>query len=325
MIDRGGARRRGGAAAIAAVACATLAGGAHAAAAPPYPAHVRALHVATTTRDLAALAREVGGSRVRTAVIGRAVGPDSMAPLRVAVAALADADILVEVGVGFEPRSLETTLAAARNPRLIPNQPSFVDASARILVLERPDSARATPAPHALGNPHYLLDPLNAVAVARELRDAFITEDPDSADAHRRRCAEFETRVAEAAARWGDRGRAMGLTGLEVVTYHRTWSYFARAFGLEVVDAVEPAPGRRPDAGRVAQVVQTIRARRVGLLLASAADDTILCARIAREAGVPLAIAPASLDEAAGATSEFELFDRIFDSLAAALGTGRRR
>src|SRR5258705_9941846 len=52
-------------------------------------------------------------------------------------------------------------------------------------------------------------------------------------DAHE---ADFEKRLSAAVGKWKAEAASLGLTGMKVVTYHRSWSYFAKAYGLQVVE-----------------------------------------------------------------------------------------
>ena len=160
---------------------------------------------------------------------------------------LKNAALFVEVGRDLEVGWAPGLLNGARNPRILPGAPGFVDASAAVQVIEVPSSVSRTQGDvHPFGNPHYWLDPANGVPIARAIRDGLIRVSPADAAAFNQRCADFEKRLDVAIARWKQQAASLGLPGMKVVTYHRSWSYFARACGLTVVDFVEPRPGSRP-------------------------------------------------------------------------------
>ena len=52
-----------------------------------------------------------------------------------------------------------------------------------------------------------------------------------------------------------------------IFTYHKSWSYLADAFGLDVVATVEPVPGIPPTARHLAELVDAAKARKVGVLI----------------------------------------------------------
>ena len=97
------------------------------------------------------------------------------------------------------------------------------------------------------GNPHYWL-PTRATARswrARSpgVRDRRSTERSRSATRARTRSRTRPTRAA--------RGRATvaAMKSKTILTYHRSWPYLADAFGLEIVETIEPVPGIRPRRG----------------------------------------------------------------------------
>jgi len=178
-------RKQGLVATLAAVLISLLAQGAT-------PAAAR-LRVVATLPNLAAIAAEIGGDRVE--VTGIASGlqdahfvdpkPSFMVKLR-------SADILLVNGLDLEIGWVPPLTEGARNPKILPGGPGYVDCSARIEVMEVPAGpvSRAQGDVHPYGNPHYLADPLNAEVVAAEVAEAFGKAAP--ADA-----AWFETRRAD--------------------------------------------------------------------------------------------------------------------------------
>ena len=57
------------------------------------------------------------------------------------------------------------------------------------------------------------------------------------------------------------------LRGQKIVTYHRSWVYFAHRFGLEVAAEIEPKPGVPPTAAHLAAVAETVKAQGVKIIL----------------------------------------------------------
>ena len=282
------------------------------------------LQVVTTTEDLAAIAREVGGERVQVAALARGYQDPHFVDAKPSyMVQLKKADLFVEVGRDLEVGWAPGLLNGARNPKILPGAPGFVDASAQVSILEIPASvSRAQGDVHPFGNPHYWLDPMNAAPIARVIRDALARASPADQALFARRCEDFEKRVAGAAERWKARARSLGLDGMKVVTYHRSWSYFAAAFGLEVVDYVEPRPGIPPSPGHVQGLIGQIKQAGVRLLVMEDFFDPRLPQRIAKDAGVPLVVLPTSVGADEKIHTYFDLFDRQLDLIATALGAG---
>ncbi|MEK7329496.1 MAG: metal ABC transporter substrate-binding protein [Candidatus Eisenbacteria bacterium] len=290
------------------------------------PAHAESkpLQVVTTTEDLAAIAREVGGDRVRVAALCRGYQDPHFVDAKPSyMVQLKNAALFVEVGRDLEVGWAPGLLNGARNPRILPGAPGFVDASSQVQVIEVPASvSRAQGDVHPFGNPHYWLDPANGTPIARAIRDGLIRVSPGDAALFAQRCADFEKRLAEATERWRSTAQSLGLAGTKVVTYHRSWSYFARALGLEVVDFVEPRPGIPPSPNHVQDLVTRMKQGDVKLLIMEDFFDPRLPQKIARDTGVPLVVLPTSVGADETSKTYFDLFDRLFAGIAQALKTG---
>jgi ABC-type Zn uptake system ZnuABC Zn-binding protein ZnuA len=295
---------------------------------PASRAHPEAkpLAVVTTTEDLAAIAREVGGERVRVTALCRGyqdphfvdAKPSYMVQLR-------NAALFVQVGRDLEVGWAPGLLNGARNPRILPGAAGHVDASTHVQVMEIPRTvSRAQGDVHPYGNPHYWLDPANGAPIARAIRDGLARVSPADAALFERRCADFERRLAAAVVRWNEQARSLGLLGRRVVTYHRSWSYFARAFELEVVDFVEPRPGIPPSPSHVQGLVTRMKQGDVALLVMEDFFDPRLPRRISDQTGVPLAILPTSVGAEPSIRTYFDLFDHLLATLGARLKGGSR-
>src|SRR4051795_7581494 len=135
------------------------------------------LKVVTTTEDLASLTREVGGDRVEVNSIGKGYqDPHFIAPKPSFLLLLKNADLLEVVGLELEIGWLPPLLDQSRNNNIRPGAPGYLDVSQGVEILDRPTGTvtRAMGDVHPLGNPHYWLDPANAVRIAREVRNKLV-------------------------------------------------------------------------------------------------------------------------------------------------------
>jgi ABC-type Zn uptake system ZnuABC Zn-binding protein ZnuA len=284
-------------------------------------AAAKPLVVITTTEDLAAIAREVGGDLVKVTSLARGFQDPHFVDAKPSyMVALKNADLYVEIGRELEVGWAPGLLSGARNPKILAGAPGFIDASAQVQVIEVPTSvSRSQGDVHPFGNPHYWLDPANGVGIARAIRDGLKRASPANAAQFDQRCTDFENRLALAIVRWKQQAKSMGLQGMKVVTYHRSWSYFARAFGLDVVDFVEPRPGISPSPNHLRELVELMKSQGVKLLVMEPFFDPRLPQKIAKDTGAPLAIVPTSVGAEAGITTYFDLFDYQLKVISQAL------
>src|SRR5436190_11564563 len=132
------------------------------------PTFAAPLKVVTTIQDLASLTREVGGDRVDVTSIARGYqDPHFVEPKPSFLLLLKNADLLEVVGLELEIGWLPPLLDQCRNNNIRPGTAGYLDLSQGVEILDRPSVVnRSMGDVHPLGNPHYWLDPANAVRIA---------------------------------------------------------------------------------------------------------------------------------------------------------------
>ncbi len=281
--------------------------------------------VVTTTQDLAAIAVEIAGDRARVEPLSKGYQDPHFVDAKPSLLVkLRKADLFVEVGRDLEVGWVPGLLQSARNPRIQSGGPGFVDASAGVAILEQGAKVgREEGDVHPLGNPHHWLNPMNGLVIAANIRDGLIRVAPADKATFETRYADFERRLRDRVAGWKKDAEAMGLTGLKVVTYHRSWPYFADAFGLQVVDYVEPRPGVPPAPRHIQELTDRMKSEKIPLLIVEPYFDPKLPARVAQNSGAALVILPPSVGATPEAKDYFSLFDAQLAAIKKALA-GRR-
>ena len=88
-------------------------------------------------------------------------------------------------------------------------------------------------------------------------------------------------------------GKMLPLRGAAIATYHTNWVYFCQLFGIETAGTVEPKPGIPPSPKHVAELVEMMRTRKIGIILAANYFDEQQVRTVAARVGaVPLMVPP---------------------------------
>src|SRR5687767_11728737 len=127
------------------------------------------LRVCATTPDLADLVRVVGGDEVSVTTFAKGPEDPHFVEARPSfVKALSEAELLVSNGLALEIGWLPALVRSARNGAVLPGKPGNLEAAAAIVPLGVATGAvdRSMGDVHAAGNPHFLTDPWNGLAVA---------------------------------------------------------------------------------------------------------------------------------------------------------------
>jgi zinc/manganese transport system substrate-binding protein len=274
----------------------------------------------TSTEDLAALVREVGGPRVQVESIARGYqDPHYVEAKPSFLLKLSRADMLVLVGLQLESGWLPALIRQSRNSKIQVGAPAYLDASTVAQVLEKPTGpiTRAMGDVHPLGNPHYWLEPGNGRRIAQAIQQKLSQLDPAGAAAYAQQFQDFDRRLTEAEKRWD--AEMAPLNGAEVITYHNSWPNFAARFGLQVVGYVEPKPGIPPTPSHTLAVIQQIRQDNIQLILVEPYFDEKTPQAIARQTGSRVVTLLPSVGGVPEVKTYFDLFDYNIRLLKAAL------
>lgn len=256
--------------------------------------------VLTTLPDLADWVRGVGGESVAVrSLLTGAEEPHSFEPRAIDAEQVRKAVLVVRIGLGFD-EWLDGLIQNARNKKL-----RVLSVSEGVEVIEDEDVAehkeghRHAHHVHQQGNPHIWLDPEVAKLTAKRVRDILTEFNPERGEFYRARCDRYlrllDSTVAEL------RKATQNLPHRKFLAMHASWPYFCRAFGFEMVRAIEPLPGQEPSVQDLARLVETVRQEGIRATVVEPQHNRDLAHALAREVGakvVVLASVTGSLPEA---------------------------
>jgi zinc/manganese transport system substrate-binding protein len=276
----------------------------------PSPAADQALNVVTTTEDLAALAREVGGDRITVESIARGYQDPHFVEAKPSfILKLQKAELLIVVGRELEIGWLPPLIQQSRNARVQVGAEGYLDASQGVRILEIPTGqvTRAMGDVHPLGNPHYWLDPENGRIIATSIAHKLAQFRPDDRAYFDQRLAAFGAKLTDAQKRW--LAEFAPYKGTKIVTYHRSFPNFADRFGLEIAGYVEPRPGIPPSPSHTLDLIQEMKRQNIRLILVEPYFDLKTPESIARATGAQVLVMPPSVGGIKEASDFFGLFD----------------
>ena len=268
------------------------------------------LNVVTTTEDLAAIAREVGGDHITVDSIAKGYQDPHFVEAKPSfILKLQKADLLILVGRDLEIGWLPPLIQQSRNSKVQVGADGYLDASLQARILEIPQGqvTRAEGDVHPLGNPHYWLDPENGKIIAREIFDKFVRVRPNDRTYFEQRLNDFVSHLNDAEKRWVD--LMAPYKGTKVVTYHRSYSNFAERFGLNITGYVEPKPGIPPTPQHTLDLINEMKRGNVKIVLVEPYFDLKTPNSIGRETGAEVLVMPPSVGGVKDVPDYFKLFD----------------
>ena len=277
-----------------------------------------ATSIVTSIPELAEIAEQVGGDKVSTYSIAR---PNrdyhNIEPRPTDVQRIARAGLVVRSGLSLD-LWMDALMRAAGNSQVNVGGKRYVNASADIPRIEVPTAqiSGASGDVHPDGNPHYYFDPIYAKFVARNILRGLIRVDAANKDTYRANYKKFNAEIDRRMAGW--QKEMAPYIGKPVVTYHRSYSYFIRRFGLRHFGTVEPKPGIPPSARHVNVLTQQMKSSGVKAVVIESIYPTRYADLLKRQTGASYSVAPYSVGSP-GTSNYFNMMDKLVDSFRQAL------
>ena len=284
----------------------------------PVPVQAAKIHVVTTLTDLADFAREIGGDHVEVFSLATGVEDTHGVPMKPSFVPMMNrADLIVLVGFGCEHAFLPALLEASKNPRIQYGKPGYVDCSIGIAPVDVPKSTDHSEGDvHPYGNPHYMLDPVLAKTAITNIYNGLVTSFPQyQADFARNRDA-YLAKLDAKLAQWEKETK--GLKGMQFVSYHEHWPYFAERFGLKYIGTIEVKPGIDPTPRHIENLVQEMKADHVPIVVREPQFPEKVPALIARETGATLVKLPIMPGGVPNTSTYILMMDYIIHTMVAA-------
>lgn len=260
------------------------------------------LKVVATFSILADWVRNVGGDQIELVTIVPAGGDaHTFDPNPDQVGQIANADVILEIGAGFEPWLDDMYAASGSDAQRV----AVTDGLDLIGATEEGDDHENEASPeagheeegevddeHGEFDPHIWHDVTNAVASVETIRVALDSADSANAATYDANAAAYTAELTGLDAFIREQIGALPEDSRKLVTSHDTFAYYARAYDFEIVgtalNSLTTESGD-PAAGEIATLVEQIQSAGVPAIFAENVSNSDLMQSIADEAGVTLA------------------------------------
>ena len=195
---------------------------------------------------------------------------------------LEGADVIALNGAGLED-FMEDALAAS--------DAASIDCSAGVELLENlshsHEEGDEDGHDHGHWDPHIWMDPGNAAVMAENLAQGLSQADPDCE-------AQYQENGAAAAERlraWKDELKAAfdGTQAAGLITFHDGFQYFARAFDLPLLAAIEEEAGSEASAREIVEITALVKEYNLPVIFTEVNGSDATANAIARETGCAVA------------------------------------
>jgi ABC-type Zn uptake system ZnuABC Zn-binding protein ZnuA len=249
------------------------------------------LNILATAPFLADIAQNVAGElHTIGSLIPSGIDPHAFEPSPSDLARVASSTVLIINGGGLET-FIDSLLENAGGERRV------IDASAGLedrLEGEEDDhdEEEADEDEHGHeGDPHFWLDPNNAVHYTRNIRDGLIQADPENAAVYTANAESYIAQLEELDGWIEAQIEQIPPERRVMVTNHESFGYYADRYGLEILGAIIPstATGAAPSAREMAGLIDQIRLAGAPAIFLETGANPRLAEQIAQETGIRVA------------------------------------
>ena len=224
------------------------------------------VNVVTTISTLNSFVQGVGGDLVSVHnIVPIGASPETFQPAPQDVAALSDAQVLVENGAGLETW-LDRMLSQSGNSAL------------KVVVC-------TDGLPVKRLNPHVWMDPQLAKLYVLRIRDALVAADPGDADTYKKNADAYNAGLDRLTKTIQARINTIPPSKRYMIVFHNAWQYYNDRFGITTLGFVERNPGQEPNPQQIAQLIDLAKSHGVKAVFSEPEYSPKILYTIAQGAG----------------------------------------
>ena len=279
------------------------------------------LNIVASTPDIGAVTKEIGKDKVEVTSIAKPTEDPHFVDAKPSfIVKLNKADMLIEGGLQLEIGWLPNLVVGARNQKILSGEKGYLIASAGVPIIEVPTTAdRAMGDVHPMGNPHFMLDPINGKIVAAHICDRLCQIDAANCNYYKDNLKDFTKRLDQKFSEW--QKTLEPFRGTKIVTYHKTFPYFANRFNLNVVGALEPKPGIPPSPTHINSLIPMMKNEGVKLILIEPFRERKTPEFVASQTGAKVVVFPIMVGGQKETDDYLSIFDYTINQIVSALKT----
>ncbi len=270
------------------------------------------IRVITTLPDVAQVVTAIGKDRVTVESLLRGKEDAHFTEARPDYILKANrADLACSMGLELEIGWLPKVLSRSGNSK-IQERSALCELGKSVQTIDVPTGVidRSLGDVHAHGNPHFSLSPLQLASASDVVVKALTELDPSGAEVFKKNQDDFKKAMTDLHAKMKAQVKP-----INVMEYHKEFSYFFQAYGLKSFGSLEEKPGTPPSAARLAQVAKMAKDNKVQVLLASPSAPHKVLEKFTELSGIPVKTVPSYVQSTGDNSSIEQLQETLVKSL----------
>jgi zinc/manganese transport system substrate-binding protein len=258
------------------------------------------LNIITTLPSLASITKSIGGDLVEVKSLTKGSQDAHFIEAKPSLMFILNkADLLIYSGLELEIGWLPLLIQGARNSKVAAGSRGSLNASdalSKTNILEKPKGEvdRTMGDVHPLGNPHFLIDPHNALLVAELIAHKLIELDIDNKDTYEKNLKVFCQNLKSKISMWEN--QFSFLKGKDIVCYHPHWSYLLEWMNLKNAGYIELRPGIPPTPRHKKEIIDIMKEKNIKVVVVSSWKEPTIANEVAGDVNARLLILPGEVD-----------------------------
>lgn len=240
--------------------------------------------VAASIAPLADFCSEVGGDLVEVELlVPPGASPHTYEPTARQMRFVGDAEMLVLNGLELESWATDVMKRAGNSSALT----VITSEAVPVRQLIKAGGGECGDE-HAAYNPHVWLDPGLAALQVNAIAEGLADVDPDNGEIYLENARDYSQGLGELDGRIMEETAAFSKK--KFISFHPSFSYFARRYGLEEVGSIEKLPGKEPSAREFSSLIEKARDQGVAVVFSEPQFDPRTAEALAAEAGAAVIV-----------------------------------
>jgi zinc/manganese transport system substrate-binding protein len=214
--------------------------------------------VMVSTTNIKSLVKEIAGSEVKVESFAKGTqDPHYLEAKPSYMIKASKADLVISIGLGLEEGWLPLIIRGARNPKIRVGESGHLALGNHIPVLEavHTEVTRADGDVHPEGNPHFMLSPKMSLIAGEKIQAKLSELLPKKKAVFVQNFENYKKKLGALELKYS----TTKLTGLKVITYHKTLTYLYDYLKINNVAILEPKPGIPPTVSHVLKVIKAAK------------------------------------------------------------------
>lgn len=239
------------------------------------------LKVVTTASPITNIVYNIGGNKISLhGIIPEGMDSHTFEPAPSDVKYIAEADLIILNGLNLEtPAEKLAKSKAKKGAQTLKLGDNTITRNEWLFDFSFPDD-KGDP------NPHLWLNVAYAMKYAELTRDKLIQMNPQNKEYYKNNADRFLKRLEQLDKAIFQAVKTIPAKNRKLLTYHDSWAYFAKRYGMTVIGAIQPSDFAEPLPREIAAIIDQLKKENVPAIFGSEVYPSKVEEQIAREAKI---------------------------------------